>query len=947
MKNLIFLFVILFPYEQSAAQAPVSKNFNTQEGLPSKTIFDVIQDPDGFLWFGTEKGLVRYDGAHFSVFSNPASRSIGVSNLRIDKFKQLRCQNFSGQHFVVLKDSLFLDESIPQAGGYSPVLASNDRIYINAFNKVLISKSKTDTLTFNKEVYTIFNFANTVYTFDSNGIYDLNAELAFKKIPFSLNKESVFYVVTLSNKLFVFPRNKPSSTCYQFFPDFKQNRLNFPLSGILSVRVIDNKFFVGTNEGLYVLNEDLSLAPMSQPLLPGKRVSAAIKEKDGAIWVTTLDDGAFRFNCWTCINHPIDENLSTIQFSNENKYLLVSTEKGKIYEWSNNSSPKTVYEFSSRQNVLALYADTNSGDLFMAGDLLLIKSKSGKTQTYPYAVKHILSIGKDSFLLSRSGGLILMHKSKTKTIEENWAFRELLTSINIRVRSSAYNPKRNSIYASSSIGLLYINEGKERVLKDGASDITANDLQIMGDTLIAATNKGLLFIMNDKIIGRINSTNSILPSSIQRIQIQKDALWLLADNMFFKTLLPSHKIQFLNISNDFQANSFLINENKLFISSDKGLVIYNHSIIENGTKPLNLLIENFATEKKSLSIVQQNNLGYLENNIQIDFAVPFFEQSENLNVFYKINNEEWRTIEKNQRKISLLALQPDNYHIKIKAKTKDGRSSATKHLHFTIKQPFWKTWWFYFFSIIFVIGLGLLLYKYRLNLVNKKNELEKQTITLENKLRESILASVKAQMNPHFIFNALNTIQSFIYLNDKNQATEYLGKFSQLTRTILEMSNKNAVSLEDEINAMLLYLELEKMRFDEAMNFTIEVAPDIDKSAIYIPSMIIQPYLENAVKHGLLHKKGERWLKLSFDKQDNLLKVTVEDNGIGRERSAELNKIKNKSHQSFATQANEKRLDALNRGKSDTVSVRFIDKVSDEGEPQGTTVELLIAILEE
>lgn len=946
LNNVITFFIVLFLCAQLAAQSPISKNFNTEEGLPSKTIFDIIQDPKGFIWLGTEKGLIRYDGTRFTVLSNAASRSIGISNLRIDSFNHLRCQNFSGQHFVVYKDSLKLDETIPQAGGYSPVLADKNRIYINAFNKILVHNIKTDTLSFTKEIYTTFKFSNTVYTFDSDSIYDLNFKSAVKKIPFSLNNESVFYVVPLGDKLLVFPRKKPSSKCYQFFPEFKQINLGFPLSGILNIRVIDNTLFVGTNDGLYILNEDLSLAPISQPLLPGKRVSAVIKEKDGAIWATTLDDGAFRFSCWNCINHPIDENLSAIHFGDQKKELLVSSEKGKIYKWNSNNVTETLFKFSSRQNVLALYEDTTSGDLFMAGDLFLIKAKTGKVTTYSYAVKHILSIGKDSFLLSRTGGLLLLFKNKANSNAKNWLYKDLLTNNNIRVRCAAFHPKSKVIYASSSLGLLYINGGKERVLKDDANDITANDLQIMGDTLLAATNNGLLFIKKDKIIGRINSTNSILPTSIQRLQIQKDALWILADNMLFKASRPSHNIQCLNISNDFQANNFLINENKLFISTDKGLVIYPHSLIEKTPKSLSLLIENFATDKRPLSIVQQNTLGYLENNIQVDFAVPFFEHTENLKIVYKINKVEWRTIEKNQRKLSLLALQPDDYHIQIKAITKSGILSDIKHLHFTIKQPFWKTWWFYVLSILSVIGVGILLYRYRLNLVKKQNELEKQTITLENKLRESILASVKAQMNPHFIFNALNTIQSFIYLNDKNQATEYLGKFSQLTRTILDMSNKNAVSLEDEITAMLLYLDLEKIRFDEGMNFTIEVAPDIDSSTIYIPSMIIQPYLENAVKHGLLHKKGEQWLKLSFEKQNNMLKVRIEDNGIGRERSAALNKIKNKQHQSFATQANEKRLDALNRGNSDAVSVVFIDKISENGEPQGTIVKLIIAILE-
>lgn len=198
-------------------------------------------------------------------------------------------------------------------------------------------------------------------------------------------------------------------------------------------------------------------------------------------------------------------------------------------------------------------------------------------------------------------------------------------------------------------------------------------------------------------------------------------------------------------------------------------------------------------------------------------------------------------------------------------------------------------------------------------------------------------------MNPHFFYNALNTIQSFIFENDKRNASTYLSKFSRLTRTILEMSEKETVSLYEEIEALKLYLDIEKARFNTDFEYQIEIDSSIDLEFIKIPSMLIQPYVENAIKHGLLHKSNQKTLSLKFKKNQIHLEIQIEDNGIGRIKSMALNKIKNSNHQSFATEANLKRLTALNTENS-TLVVEYIDKVDLNGIASGTIVFIRIPI---
>jgi len=217
-------------------------------------------------------------------------------------------------------------------------------------------------------------------------------------------------------------------------------------------------------------------------------------------------------------------------------------------------------------------------------------------------------------------------------------------------------------------------------------------------------------------------------------------------------------------------------------------------------------------------------------------------------------------------------------------------------------------------------------------------------VNLEKNLNQSKLKAIKSQMNPHFFYNALNTIQSYILSNDKKQAVNYLSKFSNLTRTILEMSEKETISIAEEVKTLGLYLDIEKARFEEDFEYQILVDKKIDAENIKIPTMLLQPYVENVVKHGLLHKQGKKLVTIHFQKIDKHIRISVDDNGIGRQKSAELNAIKNKNHQSFASEATQNRVNLLNQYNQKNISIQFIDKTNLSQQTIGTTVVFEIPI---
>jgi len=254
------------------------------------------------------------------------------------------------------------------------------------------------------------------------------------------------------------------------------------------------------------------------------------------------------------------------------------------------------------------------------------------------------------------------------------------------------------------------------------------------------------------------------------------------------------------------------------------------------------------------------------------------------------------------------------------------------------------------FALLIVFGAagGALFYRQRKikqQQVLTALELEeaKKRITIEKLYRESALKAIRSQMNPHFVFNALNSIQDYIMSNEKKLAGKYLGKFADLMRIYLEYSKVKTITLKEEMDALSLYLELEKLRFEDTLVYNIEIGEEVDQE-VPVPSLLIQPYVENAIKHGLLHKVNDRKLTISVDhqKEDMTLICQIVDNGIGRTKSHEINQMRNPDHKSFATQATKSRIELLNHDRQNPIKEEIIDLVDENGEGTGTKVVLRI-----
>jgi ligand-binding sensor domain-containing protein len=296
------------------------------------------------------------------------------------------------------------------------------------------------------------------------------------------------------------------------------------------------------------------------------------------------------------------------------------------------------------------------------------------------------------------------------------------------------------------------------------------------------------------------------------------------------------------------------------------------------------------------------HLKYTENFISFEFTALNFTNTNRTQYAYQLEgvDKNWVNLG-NRNYISFSNLQYGTYRFKVKAENSDGKeSSEITSIIFIIHPPFWKTWWFNTLLFLLAAGVFYVLIKYRIHSVTHE---ERQSQEFQRRIMDLEMKALRAQMNPHFIFNSLNSIQKYILKKDHLLASQYLTKFARLMRLILDHSDQNYVTIQSEIELLSLYIEMESLRFDNVFTYEFQIDPLLQVDTDEIPTMIIQPYVENAIWHGLLHKPDSGHMKINFEKDGvQMLKISIEDNGIGREKANELKSkqiLKKKSYGNY------------------------------------------------
>lgn len=356
----------------------------------------------------------------------------------------------------------------------------------------------------------------------------------------------------------------------------------------------------------------------------------------------------------------------------------------------------------------------------------------------------------------------------------------------------------------------------------------------------------------------------------------------------------------------------------------------------------------YASKIGDWNQVKHIDFQYSDNHLTFEFDALNFTNPDAIQFSWMLVgfDENWSPPSTNHI-VMYPNLSPETYEFRVRACNEDGVWSDPIAVKFQILKPFWLEWWFITMEILVFAGLIILVFRWRLGSVKRKAEEERMKIQLEKEVVELEQKALRLQMNPHFIFNALNSIQSLIGSNNEQQARYYLAKFSHLMRQILSNSRSQEISLDEEIKTIENYLLIEKFCNGDRFDYQIIVDKNIELDFIKIPPMLIQPFIENSIKHGFKTVDGNvnrGKIEVSFKEVGEVIECQITDNGIGRQKAAELNKVSMETyHKSTALLVTGERLDLLKQN-NDIETLEFVDLIDENGNALGTKVILRIYI---
>lgn len=327
-----------------------------------------------------------------------------------------------------------------------------------------------------------------------------------------------------------------------------------------------------------------------------------------------------------------------------------------------------------------------------------------------------------------------------------------------------------------------------------------------------------------------------------------------------------------------EINNIAGDKENIYIATNSGLTIFNYRHYKPVTSPPPVYITALRVMARDTVVNPMYRLKYNQNFISVQFLGISYLDGEEMTYKCRLRglSDEW--IKTTNSQIDYAFLPPGKYVFEVLAVNSNGLAGEQPAaIAFTILRPYWKTWWFIALMILMVAGLIVTVYLLRMKQVKEEN-------TLRNDLLWYRQQALSKQMDPHFVFNTLNSIQSYIINNDRLMSSQYLAKFAKLMRQILNNSQQQAIPLSDELSAIRIYLELESLRFQQKFNYDINIDPDIQPELCYIPAFLIQPFVENAIWHGIMGIDRVGYLKIDLimNPGEEYITCMIEDNGKGR-----------------------------------------------------------------
>jgi ligand-binding sensor domain-containing protein len=967
----VFLYLLLMIAGKNLnAQRLLFTTYSMNEGLVHNAIRTIYQDTKGFIWIGTWEGLSMYDGNKFTNYTTRNGLSHAVVN-EIYESKDggiyIACNNGSldiiknnGTPARVRQDAIINHLEVVN----NKIIATTDKNGLCEFKDGKLFKPKQAYPY--KNYYHITRFNDSLFLAQSdssvqllNERYELFAEWNeatpfFAECGLLIDSKKRVWVGTVNGLKLLSPQQEKGKPLRLLelpatfnIPEVKDH----PVRDMLEDDA--GNIWIGTSVCLVRIGADGSRQLITaKDGLPTNDVSCIFQDREKTIWV-----GGSRgiaklvtktiIRIYTTMNGLLSDNITSLLPVSNGNMIIESGKELQLFEktkalFTPLAAGNNYYSGDGPNSSLSLMTERKTGNHFLtlfqnSADHIFFSPSSDGSYS---AVKD----QRGNFFYPSYTGVWFSHDFA------NWT-------------KSLFYPQSRSLLIDSK-GVLWVgslDSGLFRIQYDYINDTPRvlhqeHYLPGTGIRSLYEDSKGWLWIgtryngvyrmrPGDSTILHFDQSMGLTSNRITSIGEDKaGSIWINFYNGLDKLIPAGNSYRVFNFSrfNNFFTNiqsMVFDNEHSLWLATTQGAVNITDGQIES-MEPLRTYIMSVSSGD---SVYQDHDgkkiiLDYRHKQVQFGFAAPGFINEKQLQFSYRLlgsNNTDWSNTS-NEHSVSYANLEPGDYRFEVRNKGWNDKWGEPAYCSFKIHPPFWQTAWFISLCTLLVATIIIWLVRRRIKAIRKES-------SLRQRIAETEMSALRAQMNPHFIFNCISAIDNMIQTDQKDKATKYLTQFAKLIRGVLESSKNNLVAFYKDHESLLLYLQLEQFRSNNRFEYELYADPEILNSDIKVPPLIAQPFVENAIHHGLMNKTGaDRKLIVQVKLEKDLLKYTIEDNGIGRKKAQLLKSMDKPEHLSYGIEISKKRIDLHNDNRK--YEAVIITDLGTDDDPAGTRVELWLSL---
>ena len=988
MRKYFILLVLIIISLTGSSQQYTFIEYSLKEGLQQSQVRSLFQDSRGFIWVGTLGGISRFDGRNFINFN----RSNGLLNNQISAIIERTDGSIvagsSGSISIIRGEKVesFKFENDFKESAVNALYQQGSKVWIGTEDGILFYEN-------NKIIYPIDKgdpFRSNIKAFvksQNSGFFIVTKEKIFLsqnggiQLFHEPNDRSVNYFdleMTTNGEVFLATKGMGLVRLKKNGEEeilFASSRLaSETITGI--TEDIYGRLWCSSRFGFYMVEQDRVQFFSEKNGLNTPDIRDILCDNEGNIWLGTYGHGLQKFTGTAFFAYAATDGLTSdaimsITQDNDGELWFSTFDKG-ICHTSNDTILGYIFDESTGNNRIWTSLTDKSGALWFGSSFGLFSYKNGKFKNYAeddsLLDPMVISLFEDSkgrLLIGTAKGLCVMENEKFRS------FKQFPGNPDTRIRD-IQEDRSGNLWLASRIGLFKF-DGKSFTKFDEATGLPDNTVYTVEtdayNRIWVGTQNGIAILSGNRFISTTIDEGGA-SNSINFLKYFNGNMWFGTNNGLYSAevgeVLKEDKLRIRRYGMEDGLRSLETNLNAVYVDNDERLWF--------GTTEGAMCLDTRLLQEKDLRVLPKVAL----TAVQIDFLNPDWKKFKSEvhpvsglpiwpSVDYKSNHftfkftgismsypddvkyqfmlegfdEDWQAVTE-ANFITYSNLPYNTFRFRVRAVSRFGVVGEPVVFDFTVRPPFWFTWWFILLEVLFGAALVLGIWYVRRRVVRAR--FERERLEMRSRMLTLEQQSLNSSMNRHFIFNALNSIQYYINRQDRLAANKYLSDFARLIRKNLDSSQETLTPLRDEMERLELYLKLEHMRFKDKFEYSISIDPDIPQDLIKVPAMLLQPFLENSIWHGLLPKKEAGWVKVNLIRRDNSLHMIIEDNGVGIENSLK-SKTGTDSHISKGMEITQSRIDLIQKMSGEKVQLIGPKQVNGEGgEVMGTKVEIIIPV---